>query len=180
MQLFTMKWNVEFLLPRNLKYTVVKHYNDVTISAMAPQITSLTIVYSAVYSGTDQRKTSKVWVTGLCSIPRAKGQWCGKVFHLMTSSWIQWRQPESKLLQSHKQFCWICWHCIHFYINNIQEGCGKISINAFVSALFEAQMQIMYLKTCNLVKSIRVFYNVILDSLKHVLICIQIHTNSNA
>ena len=33
-----------------------KHYNDVIMSAMASQITSLTIVYSAVYLGADQRK----------------------------------------------------------------------------------------------------------------------------
>ena len=32
------------------------HYNDVMMSAMAYQITSLTIVYSVVYSGADQRK----------------------------------------------------------------------------------------------------------------------------
>ena len=32
------------------------HYNDVTMSAMASQITSLTIVYSSVYSGADQRQ----------------------------------------------------------------------------------------------------------------------------
>ena len=32
------------------------HYNDVKMSAMASQITSLTIVYSSVYSGADQRK----------------------------------------------------------------------------------------------------------------------------
>ena len=32
------------------------HYNDVIISAMASQITSLTNVYSMVYSGADQRK----------------------------------------------------------------------------------------------------------------------------
>ena len=32
------------------------HYNDVIISAMASQITSLTIVYSTVYSGADQRR----------------------------------------------------------------------------------------------------------------------------
>ena len=32
------------------------HYSDVIMSAMASQITSLTIVYSAVYSGVDQRK----------------------------------------------------------------------------------------------------------------------------
>ena len=33
---------------------------------MASQITSLTIVYSTVYSGADQKKTSKLRVTGLC------------------------------------------------------------------------------------------------------------------
>ena len=32
------------------------HYNDVIMSTMASQITSLTIVYSTVYSGTNQRK----------------------------------------------------------------------------------------------------------------------------
>ena len=32
------------------------HYDDVTMSLMASQITSLTIVYSTVYSGADQRK----------------------------------------------------------------------------------------------------------------------------
>ena len=34
----------------------VNHYNDVIIGAMASQITSLTIVYSTIYSDTDQRK----------------------------------------------------------------------------------------------------------------------------
>ena len=32
------------------------HYSDVLMSTMASQITSLTIVYSSVYSGADQRK----------------------------------------------------------------------------------------------------------------------------
>ena len=32
------------------------HYRDVIMSAMASQITSLTLVYSPVYSGVDQRK----------------------------------------------------------------------------------------------------------------------------
>ena len=35
------------------------------MSAMASNITSLTIVYSTVYSGADQKKTSKLRVTGL-------------------------------------------------------------------------------------------------------------------
>ena len=34
----------------------IKHYNDVIMGTIAPQITSLTIVYSTVYSGADQRK----------------------------------------------------------------------------------------------------------------------------
>ena len=45
------------------------HYNDVTMSTMASQITSLTIVYSTVYSGADQRKhrssTSLAFVRGI-------------------------------------------------------------------------------------------------------------------
>ena len=35
---------------------VYLHYNDVIMSAMASQITGLTIVYPSVYSGADQRK----------------------------------------------------------------------------------------------------------------------------
>ena len=45
------------------------HYNDVIMSAMASQITSLTIVYTTVYSNTDQRKhqssASLVFVRGI-------------------------------------------------------------------------------------------------------------------
>ena len=37
-------------------YCVYLHYNDVIMSAMASQITGLTIVYPTVYSGADQRK----------------------------------------------------------------------------------------------------------------------------
>ena len=36
------------------------------MGAMAPQITSLTIVYSTVYSPADQKQTSKLRITGLC------------------------------------------------------------------------------------------------------------------
>ena len=36
--------------------TKLSHYSDVIMGAMASQITSLTIVYSTVYSGSDQRK----------------------------------------------------------------------------------------------------------------------------
>ena len=42
------------------------HYNDVIMTTMASQITSLTVVYSTVYSDADQRKHQKLRVTGLC------------------------------------------------------------------------------------------------------------------
>ena len=70
------------------------HYNDVIMTTMTSQITSLTVVYSTVYSDADKKKTSKLRVTGLCvgnspgpvNSPH-KGQLRGKSFHLMTSSW---------------------------------------------------------------------------------------------
>ena len=47
----------------------LKHYNDVIMGATASQITSLTIVYSIVYSDSDQRKhqssTSLAFVWGI-------------------------------------------------------------------------------------------------------------------
>ena len=42
------------------------HYGDVIMGAIAFQITSFTIVYSAVYSDASQ-KTSKLLITGLCA-----------------------------------------------------------------------------------------------------------------
>ena len=55
--------NIIHILPGTFRlYTfnstseVKGHYNDVIMSAMASQITSLTIVYSTVFSGADQRK----------------------------------------------------------------------------------------------------------------------------
>ena len=43
-----------------------QHYSDVIMSVVASQITSLTIVYSTVYSRRRSKKTSKLRVTGLC------------------------------------------------------------------------------------------------------------------
>ena len=65
------------------------------MSAIASQITRLTIVYWTVYSDADQRKhqscASLAFVWGIYRgdrwIPRTNGQQHGKCFHLMTSSW---------------------------------------------------------------------------------------------
>ena len=51
----TQTWLPDFFMGIN-PFRGFFHYNDVIMSAMASQITSLTMVYSTVYSGTDQRK----------------------------------------------------------------------------------------------------------------------------
>ena len=73
-----------------------EHHDEVIMSAMASQITSLTIVYSIVYSGTDQRKhqssASLAFVQGNSPVTGefpAQRASRGKGFHLMTSSWHQ-------------------------------------------------------------------------------------------
>ena len=57
------------------------HYNDVMMGMMASQITSLTIVYSTVYAGANQRKHQSSASLALCGgftghlwIPRTNGQ----------------------------------------------------------------------------------------------------------
>ena len=65
------------------------------MGTIVSQITSLTVVYSIVYSDVDQRKhqssSSLAFVGGIHRnrlIPRTKGQLRGKCFHLMTSSYL--------------------------------------------------------------------------------------------
>ena len=91
------------------------HYGDVRMGAIASQITSLAIVYSAFYSGADQRKhqssASLAFVWGNHRdrwIPRTKGQLRGKCFHLMTSSWPCY-VPYRWLIYFHRYtFPWLC------------------------------------------------------------------------
>ena len=45
----------------------VEHYIDGIMTTMAPQIASLTVVYSIVYSRRRSKKTSKLRITGLCA-----------------------------------------------------------------------------------------------------------------
>ena len=80
----------------NRRQAIIWHYTDVIMGTIASQITHLTIVYSSVYSGADQRKhqssASQAFVWGIHRdrwIPYTKGQLRGKCFHLMTSSWSE-------------------------------------------------------------------------------------------
>ena len=80
----------------SIKINATHHYNDVMMSVMASQITSLTIVYSTVYSGANLRKcqssASLALVGGIHWWPvnsPHKGLKRGKCFHLLTSSWLK-------------------------------------------------------------------------------------------
>ena len=74
---------------KNIWIPRANHYSGVIIITMASQIASLTIVYSTVYSDVDQRKhcSSASLAFVRVSPGTTKGQWRGKRFHLMTSSW---------------------------------------------------------------------------------------------
>ena len=73
-----------------------KHYSDVIMSAMASQITGVSIVYSTVCSGADKKKyqssASLVFVRGIHRSPvnsPHKGPVTRAYFHLITSSWVR-------------------------------------------------------------------------------------------
>ena len=85
--------------------------SDVIISAMASQITGVSIVYSTVCSGADQRKhqssPSRAFgrkeIIGDRWIPRTKVQYRGKCFHLVTSLGQWW------IVQLDRKQIWTPW-----------------------------------------------------------------------
>ena len=88
--------NLEFSLWITLMAdTQFIHYNDVIMSSMASQITSLTSVHSTVYSRCRSKKTSKLRVTGLCAgnspvageFPAQRSSNAENVSILVTSLW---------------------------------------------------------------------------------------------
>ena len=88
---FSLLVDFVFHLPSCKCFSI--HYTDVIMTTMASQITSLTVVYSTVYSDADQGKHQSsaplAFVWGIHWdrwISRTKGQLRGKCLHLMTSS----------------------------------------------------------------------------------------------
>ena len=99
-------------------FVFLKHYNDVIMDAMASPIASVTIVYSTVYSGWDQRKhqssASLAFVRGIHRWPvnsRTKGQERGKCFQLS----IWWRHHESRWIK-----CELIWDKIRASIDRAE------------------------------------------------------------
>ena len=88
-------WVRMFFWVTSMTLNKCHHYNDVIMGTIASKITSLTIVYSTVYSDADQRKhqssASLAFVRGIHREPM-KSPHRGPVicFHLMTSSFVLW------------------------------------------------------------------------------------------
>ena len=92
--LFIFLWFMAYIARQPCINCDSTHYNDVIMSAVASQITSLTIVHSSVWFGRRSKKTSKLRVTGLCvenspvtgEFPAQMASNRRKCFHLTTSS----------------------------------------------------------------------------------------------
>ena len=117
----TIIWTNDGLLYWNIH----AHYNDVIMGVIASQITSLTIVYSIVYSDADQRKhqssASLAFVRGIHRGPvNSPHKWpvMRKCFHLMTSSWyiiVQKWFPEVIGICIYADKHLICWQRINSF-----------------------------------------------------------------
>ena len=113
------------------------------MTTIASQITSLTVVYSTVYSDAYQRKhqssASLAFVWGIHRgrwIPRTKDQLRGKCFHLMTSScsvqkykaigqlkWIIWKNEISRdlILRYVSEYFWRCTSLLLYFHHHYAE-----------------------------------------------------------
>ena len=80
-----------------------QHYNDVTMGKMASQITSLTIVYSIVYSGRRSKKTPKFRVTGLGNSP-VTGEFPAQRASNAENVSIWWRRHNATFPMKQKHF----------------------------------------------------------------------------
>ena len=119
-------WRRQWQYPEGQNWPWVKmvpsgaHQHDVIMSMMAPQITGLMIVYSTVYSGTDQRKhqssASLAFVRGIHRWPvnsPHKGPVTRKMFPFDDVNWHSWYSLIGPIFdnfqKSHKIQCHDSW-----------------------------------------------------------------------
>ena len=95
--------------------SVLLHYSDLLMSTMASQITSVSIVYSSIYSGAAQNKTSKLRVTGLWegNSPVA-GEFRAQKDSNVENISIWWRHHEQEELYEHI-WLWYLRQCKWFH-----------------------------------------------------------------
>ena len=115
----------------HITWTSGEHYSDVIMGAMVSQITSITIVYSTVYSDADQRKTCpRHWT--LC------GEFTGDVEDV--SIWWRHHWVWSIFLWLHRQTNYlVSWTVPNILSCHAWKACVRITLQ--VSYSFSSQMQ---------------------------------------
>ena len=84
--------------PLFFTHKAITHYNDVIFNAMASQITSLSVVYSAVYSGADKRKHQSSASLAICEgNSPVTGEFPAQRTSNAENVSIWWRHLEKKL-----------------------------------------------------------------------------------
>ena len=116
------------------------HYNDVIMSTIASQTTSLTIVYSTVYSGADQRKhqgsASLAFVRGIHRWPGNsphKGLVTRKIFKC-DDVIMDWITANSLYLDKHRQRAWINFNVKGPWNFKASRHCGFINHGTYSPA----------------------------------------------
>ena len=155
--------------------THAKHYEDVIMSAIASQITSLTVVYSTVYWDADQRNYQSsallAFVWGIHRarwIPRTKGQLRGKCFHLMTSSWpymvhslwsdiYRFYQKSSWLLNHHcASDTLVLFHCTNLNTLRPRQTCRHFADDIFKCIFLNENEWILFTISLKFVPKVRI------------------------
>ena len=122
---FTGIWDLR--LP-HCQWSNLEHYSDVIMGTMASQVTSLTIVYSTVYLGTDQRKhqslASLALVRGIHRSPvnsPHKGPVTRKMFpfHHVIPQHNQTMYTHFAIYCTHVTLCMISWNFQRFICQEI-------------------------------------------------------------
>ena len=101
-QLFVIQVGDIHLTNLLIQLSTVAHYNDVIMGTMTSQITIITIVYSAVYSGADQRKYQSS-----ASLDFVTGEFPAQMASNAENVSIWWRHHGQNKTYIHIQTFWL-------------------------------------------------------------------------
>ena len=142
-QMTVLKWKC-VAMQRSHRNGELGHYNDFIMGTITSQITSLTIVYSTVYSGTDQRKHESSALLVICAENSlgsgespGTGEFPAQMASNVENASIWWRHHDPKF--SHQQSCL----CGRFW-NNLFVNFSELEI-----AVFHQIILMFYLRQSN-------------------------------
>ena len=93
------RWIPPAVLRKAFAYHGITHYIDVIMTTMASQIISLTVVYSIVYSGADQRKHQSSASLALCGEFTETGEFPAQRASNAENVSIWWRHHDDSKLE---------------------------------------------------------------------------------